>query len=77
MKNVIYDRTFDAACMKRAGEEEWASQIITRLKNSNPELSAQIDGLYNGYLSLPDAEYIQYRTKFMLDHKETIKLKYK
>ena len=77
MKNVIYDRTFDAACMKRAGEDEWASQIITRLKSANPMLQEAINTLYNGYLSLPDAEYIQYRTNYMLENKETIKLRFK
>lgn len=71
------DRTFDASCMTRAGETEWAEQILTRLKATYPQLSGNIDTLYNGYLSFPMAEYIQYRMDYMLTHKGTMKLRYK
>lgn len=77
MTNVIIDRTFDASCMKRAGEDEWAEQIINRLKANNPSLTKEIDSMYNGYLSLPYADYIQVRTDYMLEHRGTIKLKFK
>jgi len=77
MKVILYDRTFDAACMKRAGEDEWASQIMTRLRANNPKYLEQIDMLYHGYLTLPDAEYIEYRTKYMLENKNTLKLRFK
>lgn len=75
--NIIYDRTFDASCMKRAGEDEWASQILLRLKSNYPGMVNGIDTLYNGYLSLPMADYIQYRMDYMLEHKNTIRLRYK
>lgn len=77
MKNVIYDRTFDAACMKRAGEDEWASQIMTRLRANNPKYLEQIDMMYHGYLNLPDADYIEYRKNYMLENKNTLKLRFK
>lgn len=77
MKDVIYNRTFDASCMKRAGEDEWAEQIINRLKANNPSLTNEIDSMYNGYLSLPYADYIQVRTDYMLQHKGTMKLKFR
>jgi hypothetical protein len=75
--NIIYDRTFDASCMKRAGEDEWAEKIIARLKANHPEFTAQIDTLYNGYLSFPMADYIKCRMDYMLEHRDTIKLRYK
>lgn len=76
-ENIFYDRTFDASCMKRAGEDEWANQIITRLKSNYPNDVKAIDALYNGYLSLPFADYIKYRMDYMLEHKGKLKLRYK
>ena len=75
--DIIFDRTFDASCMTRAGEKEWAEQILTRLKANNPEWISFIDTAYNGYLGLPMGEYIKVRTDYMLEHKETIRLRYK
>ena len=77
VKNVIYDRTFDASCMERAGEIDWAKKIILRLKAANPGQEAVIDYIYNGYLSLPYAEYIAARTEYMLEHKDTMRLRFK
>lgn len=77
MNNVIYDRTFDAACMKRAGEDEWASQILTRLRANNPKYLEQIDIMYQGYLNLPDADYIEYRKNYLLENKKTLKLRFR
>lgn len=76
-EDILYDRTFDASCMTRAGENEWAEQILTRLKSNYPQLASNINTLYEGYLSLPMADYIQYRMDYMLEHKDTIKLRYK
>lgn len=73
--NVIMDRTFDASCVKRAGETEWANQILTRLKANYP--SDVIDTYYNFYINCPYADYIEYRMKYMLEHKSTLILKYK
>lgn len=75
--NIIYDRTFDASCVKRAGEEGWAEQILTRLKGNYPNETEIIDHLYNGYLSLPMAYYIKSRQDYMLQHKKTLKLRYR
>lgn len=77
IQGIILDRTFDASCMTRAEETEWAEQILTRLKVTYPHLSEIIDNTYNGYLSLPMAEYIQYRMDYMLEHKGKMKLRYK
>ena len=75
--DIILDRTFDASCMTRAGENEWAEKILTRLKVNHPELKEHIERTYEGYLSLPMAEYIQYRMDYMLEHKDTIRLRYR
>jgi len=63
--------------MKRAGEDEWASQILTRLRANNPKYLEQIDRLYNTYLNLPNAEYIEYRKNYMLENKDTIVLRFR
>lgn len=73
--NILMDRTFDASCVKRAGETDWANQIITRLKANFP--SDIVDKYYQFYLSCQYADYIEYRMKYMLEHRNTLKLRYK
>lgn len=75
--NIFMDRTFDASCMKRIGENELASQIINRLKANYPKETQTIDKYYQFYLSQPNAEYIEYRTNYMIKNKDRLKLKYK
>lgn len=75
-EDYLYDRAFDASCVKRAGEDEWARQIITRLKATYPKDADIIDMLYNGYLDLPMAEYIKSRQNYMLENRHTLKLRY-
>lgn len=77
IRDIIYDRAFDASCMTRAGETEWADKILLRLKSTYPELSDNITQVYNGYLSLPFADYIEYRMNYMLEHRDTLRLRYK
>lgn len=81
MKNakfdILMDRTFDASCMKRIGEDEWASQIITKLKLTYPKDLGLINSYYDFYLKCPDAEYIQYRQQYMIENRNKLKLRYK
>ena len=77
VQDIILDRTFDASCMTRAGEAEWSNQILTRLKATYPQFSESIEYTYNGYLSLPMAEYIQYRMDYMIEHKGKLRLRYR
>lgn len=73
---LFMDRTFDAACMLKAGDKEWANMIITRLKSNHPNSIERIDQLYEFYQKM-SGDYFDARIKYMLEHRNSIKLKFK
>lgn len=75
--DIFMDRTFDAACLMRANEKEWALEIIKKLVSLYPSDLARINQLFGFYGSLPDSDMFTSRTQYMLEHKDTIKLNYK
>lgn len=77
LQNLIFDRTFDASCVKRAGDEEWATQILNRLKATHPAYTEYIDRCYMFYCGLPNSEMFTYRIEYMTNNKSKLKLRYK
>ena len=78
VQNIIVDRAFDCACVSVA-DREWSQTIYDKLTNKYPEYTNWINGLiklYKSHLS-NNADYCTYRRDYMLNHKDTIKLRYK
>jgi hypothetical protein len=75
-ENILMDRTFDAACMKKAGEVDFSNMIMNRLKAKYPNDLDRINQLYEFYCST-SGEYFDVRIKYMLEHKDRLKLRYK
>lgn len=71
------DRTFDAACLQARNETEWSDQIMNRLIEKYPENKDYIQGLYGLYLNMVtnNTSFLR-RADYMIEHRETIKLKF-
>lgn len=75
--NIFMDRTFDAACLMKANEKEWALAIIKKLVATYPDDLPRIKQLFGFYGSMPNCDMFTSRTKYMLEHRDSLKLRYK
>lgn len=74
--NIIYDRTFDAVCAKRAGMDDLHDQIITRLIANYPEFKDYIQQCLDVYNNTGDF-LTQPRGEWLKEHRDTMRLRYR
>ena len=76
-KNRMMDRSFDAACLKVKGEEEWSNQIMERLKATYPGKLDYIQKMYEFYVNMVSAnnDFLS-RADYMIEHRNTLRLSF-
>lgn len=77
-KNMMMDRAFDAACLAVKEENEWADQIMTRLKSTYPELPEYLNNMYEFYVNMvTNNKSFLARADYMIENRDKIRLHYK
>lgn len=77
-KNILMDRTFDAACLNVKGEVDWANQIIERLKGNYNGIEDYVNQMYEFYVNMVSTNNtFLSRADYMIEHKDTLKLMYR
>lgn len=77
IQDILMDRTFDAACLTKKNEEEWANQIITRLLVNHPEQKEYINNLYEFYLNMVEQNTdFLVRADYMIENKNKLRLRF-
>ena len=73
---IIYDRTFDAECAKRAGLTDLHDKIMTRLNATYPELANYIKQCQEVYSKVGES-LTEQRSQYLKENEKTLRLRYR
>lgn len=74
--DIIYDRTFDAECAKRAGLIDLHDNILKRLKGTYPKFVGYIEQCEDVYSKVGDF-LTEPRSQYLKEHEKTLMLRYR
>ena len=74
--DIIYDRTFDAECAKRAGLIDLHDKILKRLKGNYPKFVGYIEQCEEVYSRVGEDLTVR-RSEYLKEHEKTLRLRYR